>query len=102
MQKANVKILSENLPRISSSGKLNLTCQGLGDRDASAVPGARKEDSATQQNAVVTMMQCSSTHVHACTHVVSNIILQASAVGMALAYYVVSAGQFKCDCKYII
>lgn len=71
MQKANVKILSENLPRISSSGKLNLTCQGLGDRDASAVPSARKEDSATQQNAVVTMMQCSSTHVHACTHVVS-------------------------------
>lgn len=70
MQKAKVKSLSENLPRISSSGKLNLTCQGLGDRDASTVPaGARKEDAAMQQqSAVVTMMQCSSTHAHACIY----------------------------------
>ena len=72
MQKAKMKSLFENLPRISSSGKLNLTCQGLGDRDASTVPGVRKEDPAMQQSAVVTMMQCSPTHVHACTHVVSN------------------------------
>ena len=50
MQKAKVKSLSENLPRINSSGKLNLTCQGLGERDAGA-PGVRKEGHAMQQNA---------------------------------------------------
>ena len=50
MQKAKVKSLSENLPRISSSGKLNLTCLGVGERDA-AVPAAKKENNAMQQDA---------------------------------------------------
>lgn len=68
MQKAKVKSLSENLPRINSSGKLNLTCQGLGERDAGA-PGVRKEGHAMQQNAtdrlaVVSKMQCTYTYVY--------------------------------------
>lgn len=67
MQKAKVKSLSENLPRISSSGKLNLTCLGLGERDAITVPSAMKEGRAMQRSAAdglaaVTIMR------HVCTH----------------------------------